>query len=279
MLAEVAGAEGLNSAANPVDFLRRNQELYDNIDSPVWRLAVYEPVFGGARYINMGGAPLVTELIDMLGIGVNDPILDLGCGTGDLAGRICSLTGCHTTGVEMNARQAERARETAQGLTRGRLEIAHADATRWSSFRQFKAVYSIDTLMLIPDWPAFLHVARRALSDQGTAFLATVILDDGLSESERRAFWEEDGFVALLRKPDAERQFTDAGFARQQWTCKDEWALACLGRIDAALHAEQQAIRHMMGDAAWQNWVEINAVYLECFRSRKLTYAMVMARP
>jgi cyclopropane fatty-acyl-phospholipid synthase-like methyltransferase len=266
-------------AARPVDIRRRNHQLYDDVDSLVWRLAVYEPLFGGARYINMGGEPLVAELIDMLGIGEADPVLDLGCGTGDLAGRICSLTGCHITGVEMNARQAARARQTAHGLTRGRLKIEHADATRWPSRRQFKAVYSIDTLMLVPDWPAFLHAARRALADENGAFVATFILDNGLNESQRRVFWEEDGFIGLLRKPDAERQFTEAGFARQQWKCSDEWALACLGRIDAALHAEQLPIRRAMGDAAWENWVRMNAAYLECFRSGKLTYAMVMARP
>jgi cyclopropane fatty-acyl-phospholipid synthase-like methyltransferase len=277
MTADSAPQEAV--AASSADILRRNRELYDNVDGPVWRLAVYEPVFGGARYINMGGEPLVAELIDMLGIGDADPVLDLGCGTGDLAGRICSLTGCHITGVEMNARQAARARQTADGLTRGRLEIEHADATRWSSCQRFKAVYSIDTLMLIPDWPAFLDAARRALSDESAAFVATVILDSGLNEAQRRAFWEEDGFIGLLRKPDAERQFTDAGFARQQWKCRDQWALACLGRIDAALYAEQQPIRRVMGDAAWQNWVRMNAAYLECFRSGKLTYATVMAKP
>lgn len=266
-------------AAGSADIERRNRELYDNVDSPVWRLAVYEPVFAGARYINMGGEPLVDELIGLLDIAEGDPVLDLGCGTGDLALRICSLTGCHITGVEMNARQAARARETAQGLARGRLAIEHADATRWTPSRLFKAVYSIDTLMLIPDWPAFLGAARRALSDESAALVASVILDNGLSESQRRAFWDEDGFIGLLRKPAAERHFIDAGFARQQWTCRNEWALACLGRIDAALHAEQQAIRRMMGDAAWDDWVRMNAAYLECFRSGKLTYATVLARP
>jgi cyclopropane fatty-acyl-phospholipid synthase-like methyltransferase len=266
-------------AASAVDILRRNQELYDNVDGPVWRLAVYEPVFGGARYINMGGEPLVAELVDTLGIGDADPVLDLGCGTGDLAARLCSLTGCHITGVEMNARQAARARQAAHGLTRGRLDIERADATRWSSSRRFKAVYSIDTLMLIADWPAFLHAARRALPDQGGAFVATVILDSGLNDSQRRAFWEEDGFIGLVRKSGAESLITEAGFARQQWKCRDAWAIACLGRIDAALHAEQQPIRRAMGDAGWQNWVRMNATYLECFHSGELTYAMVVARP
>jgi cyclopropane fatty-acyl-phospholipid synthase-like methyltransferase len=266
-------------AARPLDLRRRNRELYDNVDSPVWRLAVYEPVFGGARYINMGGEPLVAELIDMLRIGDADPVLDLGCGTGDLAGRICSLTRCHITGVEMNARQAARARQTAQALTRGRLDIEHADATRRSSCQQFKAVYSVDTLMLIRDWPAFLDATRRALSEESTGFVATVILDNGLTEFQRRTFWEEDGFIGLFRKPAAEGQFSEGGFARQQWTSRDEWALACLGQIDAALHAQQKPIRRVMGDAAWQNWVRMNAAYLECFRSGKLTYAMVLARP
>src|SRR4051794_31600766 len=65
-------------AASPVDILRRNQELYDDVDGPVWRLAVYEPIFGGARYINMGGEPLVAELIDTLSIREADRLLDLG---------------------------------------------------------------------------------------------------------------------------------------------------------------------------------------------------------
>jgi cyclopropane fatty-acyl-phospholipid synthase-like methyltransferase len=266
-------------SASPTDIQRRNQDLYDDIDGPVWRLAVYEPVFGGARYINMGGEHLVTELINMLAIDEAESVLDLGCGTGDLAARICSLTGCNITGIEMNERQVARARQVALGLSHGRLEIECADVTRWLSCRQFNAVYSIDVLMLIADWPAFLQAVRRSMSDEGGAFVATVILDDGLNESQRRAFWEEDGFIGLHRKREAERQFTDAEFASQQWTCRNQWALACLERIDAALHAKQQRIRRMTGDATWDNWVRMNAAYLECFRSGKLTYAMVMARP
>lgn len=262
-----------------LDIWRRNQELYDNVDSPVWHLAVYEPVFGGARYINMGGEPLVAELINILSIGNADQVLDLGCGTGDLAGRICSLTGCHITGVEMNTRQAARARQVAQTLTRGRLEVEHADATRWSSCRRFRAVYSVDTLMLIPDWRAFLHAVRRALADVSSVFVATVILDNGLNEAQRRMFWQEDGFIGLLQKSDAESQFSASTFAQQQWKCKDEWAVACLKRIDMALRAEQKSIQRMMGDAAWENWIRMNAIYLECFLCNKLTYAMVLAKP
>lgn len=265
--------------ASSVDILRRNRELYDNVDGPVWRLAVYEPVFDGARYINMGGEPLVAELIAALGVGDADPLLDLGCGTGDLAARLCSLTGCHVTGVEMNARQAARARLTACGLTRGRLDIEHADATRWSPSRQFKAVYSIDTLMLIAGWPAFLRAARQALPDQDGAFVATVILDGGLNGSQRQMFQEEDGFIGLYRVADAGELFTEAGFRRQQWKVCDHWAIGCLNRIGTALQARQLPIRHEVGDAAWQNWVRVNAIYLECFRSGKLSYAMITARP
>ena len=276
-IADSAPAKAI--AASPADILRRNQELYDNVDSPVWHLAVYGPVFGGARYINMGGDALVAQLVDTLGLQAADPVLDLGCGTGDLAARLCSLTGCHITGVEINARQAARARQTAHGLTHGRLDIEQADVTRWSSPQKFEAVYSIDTLMLVMDWPAFLRTARQALAGPGGAFVATAILDNGLNEFQRHAFWEEDGFIGLVRRSDARSLFTEAGFGRQQWKSCDDWAVACLSRIEAALHAEQKPIRRAVGDAAWQNWVEMNATYLECFRSGKMAYAMVTARP
>jgi sarcosine/dimethylglycine N-methyltransferase len=266
-------------AAGALDLERRNQELYDNVDGPVWHLAVYEPLFGGARYINMGGEPLVAQLIDTLAIQAADPILDLGCGTGDLAARLCSLTGCHITGVEMNAQQAARAREVADGLSHGRLCIEQADVTRWSSARTFKVVYSIDTLMLVADWMGFLRTARHALADATGAFAATVILDNGLDQQQRRMFWEEDGFIGLFGRADAGKLFNEAGFGRQQWNNRDDWAIACLGRIEAALYAEQEPIRHAVGRAAWQNWIEMNSTYLECFRSGKLTYAMATARP
>jgi sarcosine/dimethylglycine N-methyltransferase len=266
-------------AASALDLERRNQELYDNVDGPVWHLAVYEPLFGGARYINMGGEPLVTQLIDTLAIQAADPILDLGCGTGDLAARLCSLTGCHITGVEMNAQQAARARQVADGLTRGQLSIEQADVTRWSASRTFKAAYSIDTLMLVTDWVGFLRAARDALADATGAFAATVILDNGLDQQQRRTFWEEDGFIGLFDSADAGKLFTEAGFKRQQWSNCDDWAIACLSRIEAALYAEQEPIRRAIGRAAWQNWIQMNSTYLECFRSGTLTYAMVTGRP
>lgn len=257
--------------------LRRNRELYDDVDGPEWRLAVYEPMFAGARYINLGGEALVERLAELLAARAAGPIFDLGCGTGDFAVRLAALTGAHITGVEINPRQAERARASAGTCRRGSLTVVEADAAAWRPGRVFGAGYSIDTLMLVPDVPVFLSAARGAIGEDG-CFVASLILGSRLSDEERRYFCSQDGFVSLSTREQATANLAGAGFRKVEWEIRQEWALHGLARSLAGLRASRHAIADAIGEAGWQNWRDVGAAYLDCFQSDKLHYAIVTAR-
>jgi cyclopropane fatty-acyl-phospholipid synthase-like methyltransferase len=264
--------------ATPAQISRRNRDLYDDVDGAIWRLAVYEPLFGGARYINLGGDPLARRVVELLGVGEGDPVLDIGCGTGDFARRIASLSGAHITGLEMNPRQAERARVAAQECRSGRLTIVEADAVHWVGTSRFRATYSVDTLMLIADWRAVLRRVRNAMSEDGL-FVATVILDGGLDQASRRYFWEQDGFISLPNRERAVCDFIASGLRRVRWEQHDEWALQALARITESLAQHRPLIEEVIGAAAWREWAEVNSAYLSAFRQGKMTYQLVEAKP
>jgi cyclopropane fatty-acyl-phospholipid synthase-like methyltransferase len=272
-------AEGAQAVrATLAEISRRNRDLYDTVDGTIWRLAIYEPLFGGARYINLGGERLARRVVDLLGVSEGEPVLDIGCGTGDFALRIAAVSGAHITGIEMNSRQAERARAAAQECRRGRLTIVEADATRWVGASCFRAAYSADTLMLVADWRAVLHRVRNAMSEDGV-FVATVILDGGLDQASRRYFWEHDGFISLPERECAVRDFIASGLRHVRWEQHNEWALQTLARITESLAQHRCMIEDAMGGTAWQEWVDVNSAYLAAFRCGKMTYELVEARP
>ena len=264
-------------AVTGADVAQRNRELYDTMDDRVWHLAVYQPVFGGARYINMGGELLARDLATMLKIAEGAHVLDLGCGTGDLAVRLTALTGAHITGVEVNRRQAERAREAAKQCRRGSLTVIETDAADWTPDRHFAAGYSADTLMLVPSWPAFLSAARHAIAEDGN-FVASMILGSELTDAERQYFWEEDGFVMLPNRTRASELFATAGFRNVTWAERNDWALKCLSRIFDSVMLHREQIEASVGAAGWRDWLDVNAAYLDCFRSGKMEYVIAVAR-
>lgn len=272
------GGEAELLDASPGEILKRNRMLYDGIDSPVWRMAVFDPVYGGRRYINMGGDRLIEELIRVLGIGEAQAVLDLGCGTGEVAARIASSTGAHVTGVDINPNQIRLAQLAAAACTRGSFAPVEADGARWTPHRTYNAAYAVDTLMLLADWQPFLAQALAAVQPVGGGFAATTILADHLAPADRRYFWEQDAFVRLPAREQAEREFVNAGFHSVRWSDHNDWAVDCLERICIALNERRPAIEAEIGPTSWQDWLDVNRRYLDAFCSGTLSYVLLLAR-
>lgn len=260
------------------DVLRRNRALYDNADGAVWRVAVFDAVNGGRRYINMGGEALVRQAIATLGISDGSRVFDLGCGNGDFSARIAAATGAAVTGLEINARQAARAREAAATLPRGSLTVIEADAGAWRPAPIFDAGTSVDTMMLVGDWGAFLGAARAALATPNAGFLATFIIGNDLTARARRYYWEQDGFVMLPTRGEARDAFRRAGFASLRLMARNRWAARCLTGIGAALAAHRAEIEASTGRDGWRDWRDVTAAYLRAFRSGRLSYVLVHAK-
>ena len=103
-----------------------------------WNASLYDTTFA---FVSTYGEDLITWLNPQPG----ESILDLGCGTGQLAHTIAA-TGAHVTGIDSSPAMIETAKKT---FPDGDFRVA--DATNFSFPNQFDAVFSNATLHWIPD--------------------------------------------------------------------------------------------------------------------------------
>ncbi|WP_333767129.1 methyltransferase domain-containing protein [Streptomyces sp. IBSBF 2435] len=131
---------------------------------------------------------LVRELVGFTGVPAGSKVLDVGCGIGGPALHLAGAMGCRVEGVTLSARQAARANEKAQAAgvaDRARFHRRDALATGYPD-EAFDVVWALESLMHIPDRPAFFAEALRLLRPGGTLAVATWSVRDGeLDEAER----------------------------------------------------------------------------------------------
>jgi tocopherol O-methyltransferase len=129
---------------------------------------------------------LVTELVDYARLPHGARILDVGCGIGGPALHLAGALGAHIEGVTLSASQAARATEKAAeaGLS-GRTRFQQLDGLS-TGFPDgsFDAVWAVESLMHIPDRPAFFAEMFRLLRPGGTLAIATWSQRDGELSAE-----------------------------------------------------------------------------------------------
>lgn len=104
---------------------------------------------------------MAQSVIGLLAPLPGERILDLGCGTGDLAAELARL-GAVPTGIDFSASMIEQARAKHPGL-----EFAVADAAAYRSPRRFDGVFSNAALHWIKPPEAAVESARLALRAGG----------------------------------------------------------------------------------------------------------------
>ncbi|KAI9666464.1 MAG: hypothetical protein M1821_004400 [Bathelium mastoideum] len=160
-------------------------------------------------------------LLERLDIIPNMHVLDIGCGTGNLASHIAQLVGKHGSIIGIDPSEERIAiahKQTAPNLTFyvGRAE----DLSRFSQ-ATFDVVFVNSTLHWVQDQPRALRECGRVLksggrlgiSGQSGDFVATheLIKADVLSRERYRIFPEESP-PKFLRQRELERILEDAGF-------------------------------------------------------------------
>jgi SAM-dependent methyltransferase len=120
----------------------------------VWNAAHYDGQMG---YVSGLGQSLIGLLQPLNG----ERILDIGCGTGDLAAELARL-GAEVTGIDFSESMIEQARAKHPGLT-----FAVADATAYRSPRRFDGVFSNAALHWIKPPLAAVESVRLALRPGG----------------------------------------------------------------------------------------------------------------
>lgn len=121
----------------------------------------------------------------------DDVLLDLGCGTGDVAIAIHWQTGCRVVGVDAAPRAVSEARRRAARAGAGafvRFEVA--DLT--SPPIRGSAAYALDSLMFLRSPAQALALASRSLAPPGRVF-ATFFDHRGLDRDAFAQFIEGEG--------------------------------------------------------------------------------------
>lgn len=284
--------------STPEAVRRRNRELYDQTDSALWELAVYRGMHAGRRFINLGGEAMLRRIVARAGLaddaettpggagsgaagepggGATGRILDLGAGTGAVAAWLAETTGGEVTAVEINPRQAERVRASAAQVRRGRVSVVEDDAVKVRFSHPFDLVLTLDTLMLVPDWPAFLASARAAMAPHAL-FSASTFLGGGLSAPERDFFAGEDGMINLPGAGEATGLLQAAGLAVTAREDMTDIAMAAIRRLDLALAQHRDDIVQAAGADAPRLWAETNGHYLRALGQNRLQYVLIHAR-
>jgi 2-polyprenyl-3-methyl-5-hydroxy-6-metoxy-1,4-benzoquinol methylase len=135
-------------------------------------------------------------------------ICDLGCGAGWLAG-ILSAFG-PTVGVDLSPQAVGQAGERYPAA-----RFICADATKWQpETGAFDIVVSQEVLEHIVDKPAYLRVARKALSPGGHLILTTPNLRvlNAIPEGERKAIWETQPVELPVGRKQLHRLLVEADF-------------------------------------------------------------------
>ncbi|MEM9833478.1 MAG: methyltransferase domain-containing protein [Bacteroidota bacterium] len=102
-----------------------------------------------------------SSLIDWLEPKVREEILDIGCGTGELAHQIAQ-TGARVTGVDQSEEMIKRAKQQYPGIP-----FYMQDATQLSGLPQFNAIFSNAALHWIKDASAVLQQIYQHLKPNG----------------------------------------------------------------------------------------------------------------
>ncbi|MBW4600988.1 MAG: class I SAM-dependent methyltransferase [Calothrix sp. FI2-JRJ7] len=119
-----------------------------------WNASLYE---GKHAFVWQYGE----DLLNLLSPQQGEKILDVGCGTGQLAAKIAD-TGAIVTGIDASAAMVEKAK-----LNYPNLEFAVADARLLEFDTEFDAVFSNATLHWIPEAVDVINSIHRALKPGG----------------------------------------------------------------------------------------------------------------
>jgi cyclopropane-fatty-acyl-phospholipid synthase len=129
----------------------------------------------------------IDRVIDLLELAGEQRVLEIGCGWGELAGRLIEQTGCHVTGLTLSKQQLAYAQHEL--VQRG---FAVNSELRLQDYRDahetYDRVVSVEMLEAVGEeyWLTFFANLRRRLNPQGIAVLQLITIDQSRFKRYRR---------------------------------------------------------------------------------------------
>ncbi|MBD3931016.1 methyltransferase domain-containing protein [Streptomyces chumphonensis] len=175
---------------------------------------------------------LTDVMVERVGIGPGQRLLDVGCGRGRPAIRLAKSTGASVKGITVSADQVEGAtREAEAAGVAERVDFERADAMALPfGDATFDAVWAMECVMYLTDRQKAIEEMQRVLVPGGVLVLSDYAETMPLSPEWRDVLAESFTVDALPTPQDYLRMLTSAGFTVQH----DE---------DAGYHLRRSAAR------------------------------------
>lgn len=244
-------------------------QVWDASDDARWRLTVYDPLYDGKIFANIGGPALLDYAGTYAGLGPQHCVLELGSGMGDACEYVASHFGSRVTGVEMSTRQIERARMRHPDSHARGFDFVEADMLNWEPSECYDLVYFGDMLAVAQDRCELLEKVHRWLRPGGALTITDIVAGPDLSDEDRAFIWAEDGFNVPF-EADSRAMIQDAGFQALDVTDITHTVVAQQETILQQSYRHKEAIVDAVGADDWQAWVDGARDYGRLFADRKL---------
>jgi cyclopropane fatty-acyl-phospholipid synthase-like methyltransferase len=256
-------------AHDAVAVREKQLQVWDASDDPRWVLTVYEPLYGGKIFANLGGPALLDYAGAYANLGPQHRVLELGSGMGDACAYVASHFGCRVTGVEMSALQIERARHRhADSRSRG-FDFVQADMLQWEPSQRYDAVYFGDMLAVAHDRRALLERIHRWLRPGGALIMTDILAGPDITDEDRAFIWTEDGFD-VPPQADSLAMILDMGFQDLDVTDITHTALTLQDTILRESYRHKTTLVDAVGADRWLAWVQAARGYRRLFAEQKL---------
>ncbi len=173
---------------------RRNIHAHYDIGNDFYRLWLDADLNYSSALFDDAGTDLAVaqqakheRILQRLGVGPGEHILEIGCGWGSFAEYAARTRGCRVTGITLSTEQLAWARERIRlaGLE-SQVELRLCDYRDVDG--QFDHIVSIEMIEAVGEawWPVYFGVIRARLRAGGRALIQTITIDDAHFETYRR---------------------------------------------------------------------------------------------
>lgn len=214
---------------------------------------------------------LTDLLIEKVGLTTGQTLLDVGCGVGRPAIRLCQRTGASVTGITVSADQAARATRLAdQNGVAERVRFRRADAMAIPfEDESFDAAWAFESLLHMPDRQQVLREIWRVLRPGGTFALTDVTEEQPLSDEQRALLYGSFMLRSLETIDRYPALVSAAGFVVDEVIDISAHTKRTLQFVSDALTQKRDEIRALYGDdllatleQAWPQLAVIQRDYL-----------------
>lgn len=221
---------------------------------------------------------ITRRVVETLGLGPGDHLLDAGCGMGAPAIWIAEQTGARVTGVTVSNVQVHGAEQRAKASkVADRVRFEYGDFTRLPyADGTFDAVMAIEALQEVPDLDAALREFNRVLRPGGVIAVSDYTAEAPMTAEQRTQFRPELD-VHLPALPEWIGALRGAGFEVEEYLQCGPRVFGHISRYLEETDVQRERIVAKFGEEVFEGLREGVASFFSLGKEH-LGYAIIAAR-